>query len=235
MSNITYGRGQVEQALWRTFTRGRSGYSETPPKVFLTRVKRLLDIDRDLDLSDREVQPTDDFAFVAPPEKRGGEVAFSPFDAFCLAVALDLLDAGFKQSEVVYLMRFLRAELESRFESLVEAPDLNARRRYMASDYPSCPKEQRGDKTYADPRVFVLIKKFEILEALPSPKAARHIDPLFLQPEVCRGVDELGKKLSQSMPAHRRVVTVVELTATAQSVCKTLEDTPEIRRGRPKS
>lgn len=235
MSNITYGRGQVERALWRTFTRGRSGYSETPPKVFLTRVKRLLDIDRDLDLSDREEPPNDNFAFVAPPGKRGGEVAFSPFEAFCLAVALDVLDAGFKQSEVVYLMRYLRDSLAGLYETLVEAPNLNARRKYMASDFPSYPEERRGDKTYADPRVFVLIKKFEILEALPSTKAARHKDPLFLQPEFCTGVDELGKKLSLAMPDHRRVVTIVELTATAQSVCKTLEDTPEIRRGRPKS
>lgn len=235
MSNITYGRGQVEQALWRTFRRGRALRSDTPPKVFLTRVKRLLDIDRDLDLSDRPVQPTDDFAFVAPPEKRGGEVAFSPFDAFCLSVALDLLDAGFKQSEVVYLMRFLRADLEKCFQHLPAIPDLNARMQYRASDYPNLPTKQQGNVEYADARVFLLVRKLEISEAWSSPKIAQHKDPLFLEPEFCKGVVELSKVLFKAMPDHTRVMTVVELTATAQSVCTTLEDTPEIRRGRPKS
>ena len=235
MSNITYGRGQVEQALWRTFKRGRSLQPETLPKVFLTRVKRLLDIDRDLDLSDRPVRPIDNFAFVAPPEKRGGDVAFSTFDAFGLAVALDLLDMGFKQAEVVYLMRFLRVDLEESFQHLPAIPDLNARMQYRASDYPNLPTKKHGSVEYADARVFLLVRKLEISEAWSSPKIAEHKDPLFLEPEFCRGAVELTEALFEAMPDHSRVVTVVELTATAQSVFKTLEDTPEIRRGRPKS
>ena len=50
MSNVTYRRGQVEWALWRAFTLARSP-GEGPPPIFKTRIKRLLDLDRDLDVS----------------------------------------------------------------------------------------------------------------------------------------------------------------------------------------
>ena len=50
MSNVTYRRGQVEWALWRAFTLARSS-GEGPPPIFRTRIKRLLDLDRDLDVS----------------------------------------------------------------------------------------------------------------------------------------------------------------------------------------
>ena len=234
MSSITYGRGQVEWALWRAFSR-RGASSGDAPQVFLTRVKRLLEIDREMDLSNREEPPCAQFAFVDAPERRGGEVAFAPVDAFCLAVALDLLDAGFKQSEVVFLMRYLRIDLEGRFSQMLEGPDLNARRRYPAAKYPNLPTMKHKGKTYADGRVFVVIKKFEITEALASPKLVNHTGPLFLEPVFCRGSEDLGRTLSETMPDHRRVVTVVELAATAQAICAFLEQAPEIRRGRPKS
>ena len=234
MLSLTYGRGQVEWALWRTFAHN-SATRGAPPKAFGTRVKRLLEIARDMALSDREAQLGTDFAFVAPPEKRGGDVNFAPFDAFCLAVALELLDAGFKQSEVVFLMRHVRIELERRFERILEGPNLNARRRSLAAKYPNLPAEKREGKAYADGRIFLLIKKFEITEALTSPKLAGHTDPLFLEPVFCHGIEDLAGTLSEAMPDHRRVVTVVELAATAQAVCAFLEQAPHIQRGRPKS
>lgn len=234
MPDGTYGRGQVEWALWRAFVRSGNRHAEVP-KNFLARIKRLLEIDRELDLSDRELRPDTEFAFVAPPVKRGGDVAFSPFDTFCLAVALDLMDGGYKQSEVVFLMRYLRAGLEARFPAMLEAPRLNARRRFRASDYPDLPVEMRNGTAYADGRLFLVIKKYEITEALASPEWTDEDDPLFLQPQFCSGVAELAEALSDALPDHRRIATVVELAATAQAVSAFLDQAPEIRRGRPKS
>lgn len=234
MSNVTYGRGQVEWALWRTFAR-QSAVRGEPSKAFLARVKRLLEIDRDEDRFEWEAPPEADFAFVDVPKKRGGEVAFAPVDAFCLAVALDLLDAGFKQSEVVFLMRYLRIDLEDRFSQMLEGPNLNARRHYPAAKYPNLPTMKHKGKTYADGRGFVVIKKFEITEVFTAPKLAGRSDPLFLEPVFCHGIEDLARTLSMTMPDHRRVVTVVELAATAQAVCAFLEQAPDIRRGRPKS
>ena len=65
MSNLTYKRGQVEWALWRAFTMARSP-DDGPPPIFKTRIKRLLDLDRDLDAATFGASPPCDFAFVAP-------------------------------------------------------------------------------------------------------------------------------------------------------------------------
>ena len=113
MREATFGRGQVEWALWRCFTISIVTADIEAPKSFLTRIKRLLEIDRGLDLGDAEVPPQADYAFAPPPSDESGETAYSAVDAFCLAIALDLLDAGFKQAEIVFLMRYLRPELHT--------------------------------------------------------------------------------------------------------------------------
>jgi hypothetical protein len=100
MLEETCGRGQVEWVLWCSFVRARFNPGQSP-RVFRTRVKRLLDIDRHLDLTGAEVPPEASYAFAAPPAIEGAEAEYLAVDAFCLAIALDLLDAGFKQSEVV--------------------------------------------------------------------------------------------------------------------------------------
>ncbi len=106
MSNAdSYKRGQVEWALWRFFLQGRQVGPEQQ-KVFLTRIKRLLELDRGEDLGAKTETPHARFAFAdVAPEGKGTDVDFRPFNAFCLALALDLLDTGFKQSEIVFLLR----------------------------------------------------------------------------------------------------------------------------------
>ena len=232
MSNVTYGRGQAEWALWKSFTFGRSSSGEVP-KLFKTRVKRLLDVDRDSDFADVPAPPSVRWSFVAPPEDAGGEAAYAEVDVFCLAVGLDLMDAGFKQSEVVYLLRYLRPELEARMPGLVQRPSLLARRDYRPD--PSLPTQTKSGKSFADARQFVIISKIEIRDNLPAGKASNHKAPLFLEPDYCDGVEELGAVLGDTMPDRRRVVTVVELTSTAQAVVEFLSKAPSIRRGRPKA
>jgi len=78
--------------LWRTLTLARSP-GDGPPPIFRTRIKRLLDLDRELDAGGLEVPSPSTFAFIAPAEGGSGiEARYAPFDAFCLAIALDLLD-----------------------------------------------------------------------------------------------------------------------------------------------
>lgn len=80
-----------------------------------------------------------------------------------------------------------------------------------------------------------MISKIEIRDNLPAGKAADHKAPLFLEQDYCDGVEELGAVLGEAMPDRRRVVTVVELTSTAQAVAAFLLKAPSIRRGRPKA
>ena len=234
MSEETYGRGQVEWALWCSFARARFNTGDVP-RIFRTRIKRLLDIDRDLDLTDAEVPPEADYAFAAPPSVEGAEAEYRAVDAFCLAIALDLLDSGFKQSEIVFLMRYLRPELEERFPALLEAPSLINRQRYRAEDYPDLPSYEHRGHRYADRRLFVILQKVELTEISPASARGRPTGPVILEPVFCEGAAALGTELHEAMPDRRRAVTVLELAATAQAVQAWLAEAPVIRRGRPKS
>ena len=234
MSNEIYGRGQVEWALWQSFTIGR-GAPDTVPQVFRTRVKRLLDVDRTSDFVEASDPPPVRWSFVPPPEEAGAEAAYAPIDVFCLAIGLDLLDAGFKQSEIVYLMRYLRPDLEARMPGLVKRPSLLARKLYRPDADPALPTYTEQGKTFADPRQFVVLSKIELREIVPQGKARAQKTPLILAPAFCDGIVALGAYLGETMPSRRRVVTVLELAATAQAVDAYLQQAPAIRRGRPKA
>jgi hypothetical protein len=233
MAKQTYGRGQVEWALWRSFVRTLYANQEMP-KAFRTRIKRLLDIDRELDLGNAEELPEADYAFAPPVSDKSGEVGYRAVDAFSLAIGLDLLDAGFKQGEVVFLMRYLRTDLEQRFPKFLERPSLINRQRHLAKNYPSMPSFKDGGTSYADGREFVILQKLELTEIIPLASGRRPTDPVFLEPVYCAGATALGEKLSAIMPEHRRAVTILELAATAQAVQSFLNEAPVIRRGRPR-
>ena len=234
MADASYGRGQVEWALWRSFARAQFSRSEVP-QVFRTRIKRLLDIDREMDLSGAEVPPEADYAFAPPASAQSGEFAYAPIDAFCLAVGLDLLDAGFKQSEVVFLMRYLRPDLEAHFNTMLAPPSLIDRQRHRAKDYPKLPVYKERGRSYADGRLFVILQKIELTEIHPGLQSGRSLLPVILEPRFCAGITKLGEALHDLLPNRRRAVTVLELAGTAQAVQSFLKEAPVIRRGRPKS
>lgn len=234
MSQDTYGRGQVEWALWRSITIGDLAAGNEVPKVFRTRIKRLLEIDRGLDLGDAEVPPQSDYAFAPPPSDESGEVAYGAVDAFCLAIALELLDAGFKQAEIVFLMRYLRPGLEERFADLLTPPSLISRRRYGAKHYPHVPTYEQDGRLYADKRLFVILQKVEMTEIIPPAKRG-HTTPVILEPIFCGGIEALTEALHDFMPTRRRAVTVLEVAASAQAVEAFLKQAPVIRRGRPRA
>jgi hypothetical protein len=234
MREANFGRGQVEWALWRSFTITSVTADKEIPKIFRTRIKRLLEIDRGLDLSDTEVPPDADYAFAPPPADDSGETAYRAVDAFCLAIALDLLDAGFKQAEVVFLMRYLRPELEKRFADMLTPPSLIDRQRYGAKYSPHLPSYEENGQRFADKRLFVVLQKVEMTEIIPRAQRSRPHLPVILEPKFCAGVEALGDVLHHLLPVRRRAVTVLELAATAQAVETFLKEAPPIRRGRPK-
>lgn len=237
MNNVTYRRGQVEWALWRAFTLARSP-GDGPPQIFKTRIKRLLDLDRGLDASVFGVEPPCAFAFVEPSEGGSGiEANYAAFDAFCLALALDLLDVGFKQGEIVSLMRHLREPLEDWFRDLLARPSLIDRQRHLAQMHPKLPRLERGGgkAPLADARVFLILNRIEMTEVLacaqPRGKASQ---PVFLEPVFCEGIAELQARLDRLMPLHRRTVITLEITAVAQAISTFLDAAPLVPRGRPR-
>jgi len=233
MSNAdSYKRGQVEWALWRFFLQGRQVGSESQ-KVFLTRIKRLLELDRGEDLGATTETPHARFAFAdAAPEGKGTDVGFQPFNAFCLALALDLLDTGFKQSEIVFLLRHIRDDLETWFERILLSPP-SARQRVRPEDRPEAPilVDDRGNK-YADCRVFVVINKIEIKEIFEAPGGKRLASgPLILEPVYCRGIEALRNELHRMGGDYRKAM-IIEIANAAAGISGILPQAPVTKRGR---
>jgi len=221
----TYKRGQVEWSLWRFFTFPRAA-GEKPPKAFLTRIKRLLEIDR----ADREDEEA--FAFIEDaPQGQGVDVVFTAFDAFCLALALDLLDAGFKQSEVVFLMRHIRNDLKREYAWIISDPP-PARQRRFAKHAPDRPSYEEGGRRWADYRVFVVIQKVEMKEVFPVLAESRHADrPTIFEPIFCRGIEALQAEFNSKAGSFRKAM-VLEMANAAALVASFLDAAPITKRGR---
>ncbi|QGZ96513.1 hypothetical protein [Terricaulis silvestris] len=217
MEQRSFGRGQVEWALWRA-VHGVNWRNQPVPKAFLTRIKRLLEIDRDPALiDDVEVPPTAEYAFAPPPDE-SAESSYTLADAVCLAVALDLLDAGFKQREIVVRMRYLRPDLEKRLRKLISLPP------------PLTLKRLKDDH-----RSFIVLGQVEMTEMYPVATSRRIKGPILLEPVFCDGLSGLTQHLEKLMPMQRRVAVIVEIAGLAHAVSGALERAPVIRRGRPKN
>jgi hypothetical protein len=223
----TYRRGQVEWALWRISTIGRPA-PEQPSRVFRTRVKRLLEIDR-TGASEASQKGRRQLAFSEDqPEGTGFDVAFTAYDAFILALGLDLLRMGFVQSEVVMLMNFLRPKLGKIFDRILQNPLDDERRSARVKRHPAKPEQDR--------RVFLLLERVEASEEFPAlhQKGRGGDNPIYREPKICQGLWGLTHELDRMDQVFRRAL-VLDLAHTAVGVSKFLAKAPEIKRGRPSS
>lgn len=229
--NRTYRRGQLEWALWRQFSLELRGLPPDPPPVFRTRVKRLLDIDRSMAQSD-----TSEVAFAFSDGElpgKGTEQTYSAFDAFCVAVALDMLDSGFKQSEVVFIVKHVRSELRRWHQRIVCRPMGPERQARQPDTTGAVPTVETNRGAQADWRVFMLIKRLDFAR---SEDLRRHADlpddaPLITAPVFLKGVDALRDWLNKNMWPFRRGY-VAEIAKAAWHTTALLEQAPEVRRGR---
>lgn len=207
-----FQRGQLEHALWRWFA--GAGPQATPPETFRGRIRKLLDLDRSETVlaSVGEVKSAPFAFYDARPRGQGHETPFSPFNGFCLALGLDLIDLGFKQAEVVFLLRHIRADLELQFRGILAEPPA-----------PRMPQD-------SDRRLFMSFSKVELTERLGA--GAPKTGPVFMKPRFTRGVGATTDVLDQ-LDCNNRKTVVVELGETAVLVCRHLDSAPAVPRGRP--
>lgn len=236
-TNETFKRGQIEWAIWRFFTLLKSAQAD-PPKVFLTRIKRLLETDRhDRVPTGQDHKPPAAYAFSSiESEGQGVDAAFTSFDAFCLALSLDLVDLGFKPSEIVFLLRYLRPELERRFETILADPPPPMRQRPLSKDRSKYSIAGPKSKPWTDERVFWVIQKVEVKEIYgqTSGKRRKGDMPLFLDIKFCRGIGNLTEELDE-MNHERwgyRKALVLEIAYLADGLTKLLAQAPLSKRGR---
>jgi hypothetical protein len=215
----TFKRNQAEEALWRYLSRDHAG--RTPPPMFRTRIKRLLEIDRSEGTQNDRTMAFSDTA----PGGRGHEVRFTEFDVFCLGIGLLTLNAGFKQAEVVMLLQYIRGHLTDIWMDIQESSPI-PRQRLLAKDRPDAHAYKDGSFEYADTDVYLIVNSVELKEVFPGqdPKA-----PMIFAPTVCYGAEQLGQTLRNnalSFPAS----FVVELSQLAVRIQKFLgEAEPRLR------
>ena len=224
MTTETYRRGQVEWAIWQVMASDASK-AGSPPKAFVTRIKRLLELDR----AETEDRPGLAFTDTAPAGQ-GTDRAFTPFDALCLALALELIDMGFKQAEVVFLLQHCRKELSPVYEKIMRRPKPNRRRVHPRND-PDAPTYQVRGSRWVDRRFFMVIGKVEMTELFPRLEAQiKAGEPVFLRPAYLEGVDKLASYLNERLGFRKSLV--LEISGPAREVNAQLPLAPEIKRGR---
>ena len=115
-------RNQAEAALWRYVTTAPNwgadwdGLASATPSVFRSRIKKLLNRDRSPDQLSLTEEQEGKWAFYdTPGEGIGSETRFSTRHVYLMGIGLDLINAGLKQSEVVFFLRDTRLTLEAAF------------------------------------------------------------------------------------------------------------------------
>lgn len=224
MKSQPYTRGQVEWALWRYF-RIEPNANDNPPTIFSTRIKRLLELDR------VGIEGAPGFAFSsAATTGRGSNANFTAFDVFCLAVAMDLLDTGFKQSEIVFFLAFTRSSLEREFRYMMKHP-FPLRQNAASEDFPELPTYMANGFQYADGRVYMGTRKVELKEFVSDTTSEDQKRPQIQTPLFFRGIEALVSELNAN-PIFYNKLTLIELSQPARRINELLQDAPEIKRGR---
>lgn len=204
-----FQRGQVDHALWALIGPDQSA----PPQLFLGRIRKLLDIDREVVvLAGAKMPNAASHAFhgVGLPGQ-GTEMQFSAFDTFCLAIGLDLLELGFKQAEIVFLLRHIRDDLAITFGEILLNPPAGRMRQEI------------------DNRVYMAVGKVEIVERTGSARA----QPYVLKPQFARGLEAISEIVDRLGPSERKVI-LLEIGNTVVYLCNHLSQALAPPKGRPR-
>jgi hypothetical protein len=227
-ADTTYKRSQVEWALWGLFAQQPAADPDDIPSVFRTRIKRLIELDQNTDEKDMPKR----LAFVdTKVNGQGKDQPYTLFNTFCLALGLDLLDAGFVQSEIIFVLRHLRPGIGDAFEAVLESPPV-LRSRLPAKQRPKSPKYKEGAIEYADTRVFLHFERVEVKEAFPGfcgKIAPKH--PLIINPKVFRGLAAITIELDRMNMGYRKAL-ILEISETIIRLQQLLNEAPITVRGR---
>jgi hypothetical protein len=227
-----YQLGQVQGALYAIFSGNpRTAYkriADRPPLTFRNQIKRLLDLDRS---SAKESDRRSAFCAVLPSGS-GNEVQYGTFDAFCLAIGLELVRFGFKQAEVVDKVQHIRPELlriYSDLERTIETMGSTTHVKDLKGNLPKRKVTRNKDKEAADPRIFLVLDNLErpretALEASIYKEARQ-------EPQILSGWKALQEYLDGAFSGPARSLFMIELSEFSARLRELLDQQPLIRRG----
>jgi hypothetical protein len=210
-----YKRNQVEEAISRAF----GEQSGKPSSELRTRLKRLLDMDRDLGRNPRSADPERaNYAFYTGDSPgRGVEVWFSDYEAFALMTGLRLLGHRWPQSFVVGMLRFLRPELEREHARILKQDPT------ALFDQQEIVKNAKPGDLYVDNTDPVFLT---VVSGEGDPKEAPKV---LVAGAVCHGME----RMSAFAKHHRaRSYTLTELVTPAHRLLSELAKVEPRRRGR---
>lgn len=205
----TYRRNQIEFSLWEAQNVGNA--PDKIPKAFKTRIKRLIDLDRKLPIYGSDVEPKKHAFIDYKPEGKGAESEFTEANAFCLSLGLDLLDAGYKQGDVVFTLQQFRPEVDRWYRIIIGL---------------------KVTPAGSDP-VYAVFGRKEIIEVHTQIQGERINHPFLRPPVLCKGKKQLMIVLDSLVNAPSRSRLIVEVSQKVIALRNALADAPEIRRGRP--
>jgi hypothetical protein len=204
----SFKRNQIEEAISWVDT----GSRVKPTVEMRTRLKRLLDADRNLGRNARSNDPEKaNYAFYSEDAPgKGSEVLFSEYEAFALMTALRILQHNWPQGYAVSVMRRIRPELEKEH------------RRFINQE-PTPPKTQHtaraGELAFgnADPLFLMIVTD--------TTASDRGRDPVV---RICSQADAF--KLIMKKPGLAS--SWMELITPARQLREELLKTPPRKRGR---
>ncbi|MGE0667873.1 MAG: hypothetical protein AB7O49_15060 [Sphingomonadales bacterium] len=226
-----YKRSQVDWSLWQAYTARIVGLPAEMPPGFGTRLKRLLELDRRSVSYPGSETPYARYAFMDDaPTGRGVDVPYTFANVWCLALAIDMLDAGFNPADIIFLLRHIRGDLENELDDIVKAlpaqdgtVPLEAR--------PDAPMIKKPPHNFADGRVYLVIRKREMKELFTVLKGKLIDHPLFEAPLFYHGAEDLMSEIKEFGYA-KRWGFVLEIACIAALLAGLLPRAPIIHRGR---
>lgn len=174
-----FKRSQVEFCIWNVM-RAQSAPLDVP-STFRFRIKKLLDIDRQL-FADPVRLGRNRPRLAFNDELAGGQgidVPFSEFHVFMLGLALEMWNAGFKQTELVFLLQRIRPDLERKFKEMGKESGHVGAMFTTSSRTPRVSDEAGPDlRADASSRLYMIVDRIELPETLSGgPRRAATSNP----------------------------------------------------------
>jgi hypothetical protein len=226
MTEPTFKRNQMEGALHAVLNgpsksaRQRVG-QEIPPK-FRSCIKRLLE----LDLSGKASLEGTLAFFDARPAGSGVDVAYTPFNVFCLAIAIQLMQHGVKVSLCVPLVEENKAKLRSAFLEASASLETFGPQKILSG--PSKADSVRGEADL----IFLSIVMNEANRAT-SKEFSRYVayGELVPKAEIHYGIKDYLAFFKAQIPANYRNIFTLELTELTARIHELLQVQPVRKRG----
>ena len=191
----SFNRPAIDSAL-RLILDSTKGPQDSQQSRLPSRIKKLLDLDRMLaaEATRGTARAFTDHAGL----KQGVDAAYTHFNAFCLALGLELLEAGFKQSEVVLWIRLTRRTLETEYPRIL--------REHLAGTAPEgepLPLPNKKDRCYMMVENILSDDSFQELKPTPTSRKSG-AKAVAILPKFFYGTRELAEALDRTPTDLRR-------------------------------